>query len=165
MPGNTEHTTNQMRNLQRAAVSAFLKNGLFKWFHKGVGLIYLCAAFPLLFQIGALIGENGLSPAHELLQKVMPVRVPLHLSFSFRLCSICSSYLCVVCPVLLTCVGGLMLLAGIRPFYGALLAWGSFLSICSIGGDFSPSSLIFSVRSGFFDPFSKLLWAAKKAVP
>jgi|GEM_PF-5705101 len=40
---------------------------IYRWFHKGLGLIYFSALLPLLYQIDGLIGKNGLLPAQELL--------------------------------------------------------------------------------------------------
>jgi hypothetical protein len=41
---------------------------VFRIFHKALGLVYLAALVPLLYEVDALIGSNGLLPAIDLLE-------------------------------------------------------------------------------------------------
>ncbi|HLP51115.1 MAG TPA: lipase maturation factor family protein [Chitinophagales bacterium] len=109
----------------------------YKWFHTGLGLVYLAAFIPLFFQIDVLIGAKGLLPAVDLLhisyQQQGIFKSIIQFPSFFHLWPTNSMLYLLVA---LGCMGGLMLLLNRNIFWGALLAWASFISITSVGSDF-----------------------------
>lgn len=139
----------------------------FYWFHKGLGLVYLSAIFPLFFQIEALLGGDGLLPAKELLRMAYAEKGAFLSFMQFpSLYHAAPFNMTLYVLVFLGCLGGLMLLAGYRVFWGALLAWLSFLSITSIGGDFFIIIIdLFLAEVGFLALFSTYCIQRRQPIP
>jgi lipase maturation factor 1 len=101
-----------------------------------VGLVYLIAFVPMLFELVPLVGQNGLQPANDLLK----IAYKSEGAFSFiRFPSLYWFLPKDIFLYLLVCIGigsGLALLIGFQPIVFSFFAWLSFTSICTIGGDF-----------------------------
>lgn len=128
----------------------------FTWFHYGLAAIYLIALFPLFFQINTLIGSNGLLPAKNLVVLSIEqnglantfLRFP---SFFLFYQSDTSLYFIIA----LGCFGAMLMFISSTRFIGALMAWMSFLSITTIGGDFLIIIIdLFLAEVGFLALFS-----------
>jgi hypothetical protein len=142
-------------------------NFSFALFHRLLGLIYIVAAFPLLFQIIPLIGESGLLPAKQLLEisyhhqgyvlSFMQFPSLFHF-FPFdgtllALTGVCS-------------ISGLFLIFNIKSFYAALVGWFSFLSVTTIGGDFFVIIIdLFLSEVGFLAVFSTYYLSRYQLLP
>lgn len=129
---------------------------MFGWFHKGLGIVYLTAIFPLFFQIEALLGSDGLMPADILVARSYSHQGIIKSFLQFpSLFHFFPTDAMLYVLVLLGCIGGLMLVLGYRIFTGGVLAWLSFLSITSIGGDFFVIIIdLFLAEVGFLAIFS-----------
>lgn len=129
---------------------------LFYWFHKGLGLIYLIALFPLFFQINVLIGKDGLQPASTLLQLAYHQEGYFKSFLQFpSLFHFMANDFGLYFIISLGCIGSIMLIFSRKIFVGALLAWISFLSITTIGGDFFVIIIdLFLAEIGFLALFS-----------
>lgn len=111
--------------------------GLYRWFHRGLGVIYLTALAPLFHQVSVLIGAQGLTPAKGLLDTSYAnqgvFRSVLQFPSLFHLWTDDSMLYALVAS---GCIGAILLIAGRHVFLGAVIAWMSFLSLTTIGGDF-----------------------------
>ena len=56
-------------NINKKAFEDAESKTVFSWFHRSLGLVYLVAFIPLIWEITPLIGQNGLQSATELLGK------------------------------------------------------------------------------------------------
>lgn len=140
---------------------------LFYWFHKGLGFIYLIALFPLFFQIKALIGENGLQPASKLLNQAYSQEGYLTSFLQFpSIYHFISNDFGLYFILIIGCIGATLLIIGRNIFIGAILAWLSFLSITSIGGDFFIIIIdLFLAEIGFLALFSSYYQQTYNQVP
>jgi hypothetical protein len=131
-------------------------NKVFSWFHKGLAVVYLCAFLPMFFELDVLIGNEGFQPARDL----------LHSSYSHQgywasflqfpsLFHFLTNKAGLLLIVSLGCLGALGLLLSYQIFWSALIAWLSFLSITSVGGDFYIIIIdLFLAEVGFLTLFS-----------
>lgn len=140
---------------------------LFHWFHKGIGLIYLVAIFPLFFQIKALIGNEGLQPAATLLTQSYQQQGYLKSFLQFpSIFHFFQNDYCWYAILVLGCVGAVLLIIGYGIFLGALLSWISFLSITSVGGDFFVIIIdLFLAEIGFLALFSTYYQQTHHCIP
>lgn len=141
--------------------------GIYNWFHRGLGLVYLVALVPMFIEAPGLIGENGLLPAPRLLDMAYQGQGVLSSLWQFpSLYHIFPSDITLYALIATGCIGALMLVAGIRVFLGALLAWISFLSITNVGGDFYIIIIDFFLSEvGFLALFSTWFLQYYKAIP
>jgi hypothetical protein len=140
---------------------------VFSWFHRALGMVYLIAFIPLFWEIGPLIGENGLQPATNLLSKTYSINgyfaSILQFPSLFHLYP-CNTTLYLI--ITLGCIAGLSMLFNYRIFISGLLAWGCFLSITSIGGDFFIIIIdLFLAEVGFLSLFSTYCLQYKNYIP
>jgi len=142
--------------LKGHALSDSGRSGMFGLFHKGLALVYLSALIPLFHQLLTLIGNNGLLPASELVGMVRAdighVRAFLMFPSLFHFAP---SDITLLLLIAAGCAGALMMLTSRWLFYGAVIAWASFLSITTIGGDFFIIIIdLFLSEVGFLSMFS-----------
>jgi len=112
------------------------KTDIYIVFTRLMGLIYLIAIFPLLFQIKALVGSNGLQPAKTLLHTALKTE-GLHAIIRFP-----SVYWLMQTDdmlhaiIVVGCIAAVGLVVNYKPLLSAIVAWACFTSISVIGGDF-----------------------------
>ena len=142
-------------------------NTTFNLFHKGLALIYLCAFIPMFFELDVLLGVQGFQPAQLLLKtsysdqcvmaSVLQCPSRFHLSPNNVMLTLITS---------LGCIGALGLLLGFQIFWSSILAWISFLSITTIGGDFYIIIIdLFLAEVGFLTLFSTYYLQYKNYIP
>ncbi|OWY22879.1 hypothetical protein C7N43_05245 [Sphingobacteriales bacterium UPWRP_1] len=121
------------------------------WFIRAMGVIYLVALVPFLFQYQGLWGQNGLLPAAKLLQTAFNSEgwyALLHFPSLLWLYP-CSDVMLLVI-IAGGCAGALGMLCYVAPHWSALLAWGCFVSVTTVGGDFSVIIIdLFLAETGF----------------
>jgi hypothetical protein len=131
-------------------------NSVFSWFHRGLAVVYLCAFLPMFFELDVLIGNEGFQSAAQLLKtsysdqgywaSILQFPSLFHLFAS-------NAGLWLITG--LGCLGALGLLLNYQIFWSAVIAWLSFLSITSIGGDFYIIIIdLFLAEVGFLTLFS-----------
>lgn len=142
-------------------------SGIYQWFHRGLGLVYLVAFVPLFIEIKGLIGGNGLLPAHQLLEMAYAKQGVIGSVLQFpSLYHLFPADITLGIILAIGCIGSLLLVAGVKVFWGALLAWISFLSITSIGGDFLIIIIdLFLSEVGFLAIFSTWFIQYQRAIP
>lgn len=142
-------------------------NRIFGLFHKGLALIYLCAFVPMFFELDLLIGSQGLQPAATLLQQSYEKQGILASLLQFpSVFHLTTNAVMLNVVIGLGSLGSLGLLFGYRIFWSALLAWLSFLSVCSVGGDFYIIIIdLFLAEVGFLTLFSTYCLAYRGFVP
>lgn len=107
------------------------------WLVRLVGMVYLIALVPFTFQIKGLMGSEGLLPAANLLKTAFSNEgwlAWLHFPSLFWLFPTDTMLLVLV---LLGCVGALGMILYLLPHISSLIAWVCFVSILTIGGDFT----------------------------
>jgi len=110
---------------------------LTRWlFARALGAVLLCACLPLAAQITALIGSSGISPAQALLHAAHEKLGSSAFWYFPSLCWLWSSDTSLVLQCLLGATGGILLLTGIHPGFGAFLGWICYLSLCAVGSPF-----------------------------
>lgn len=150
------------------SVSANDKNlRIFNLFHSALGAVYLFALFPLYFQIDALIGKNGLLPAAELLQTAYEDKGVIYSFLQFpSLFHLYPHDISLYVLITVGCLGGVMLLFNWHIHIAAWIAWISFLSITTVGGDFFIIIIdLFLAEVGFLSLFSTYYLQNNKHIP
>lgn len=149
-----------------AACSSESEN-VFRLFHKALGLVYLVALVPLVYEVDALIGSQGLLPAEDLL--VMSYSEQGVVSSLLQFPSLYHLYptdITLYLILVIGVVGAILLVLTQRVFQGALLAWISFLSITTIGGDFLMIIIdLFLAEVGFLALFSAYTIQYRSYIP
>ena len=142
-------------------------NTLYALFHKGLALVYFSTFIPMFFEVDVLIGEGGFQPAVKLLEKSYQDQGMLQSLLQFpSLFHLNPSNAMLFIIAGLGCLGALGLLVGFQVFWAALLAWVSFLSITSIGGDFYIIIIdLFLAEVGFLTLFSTYFLQFKNYIP
>ncbi|MBI1286595.1 MAG: hypothetical protein GC178_03360 [Flavobacteriales bacterium] len=140
---------------------------IFRLFHKSLGLVYMVALVPLLYEVDALIGSNGLLPAKGLLEMSYADQGVIRSLLQFpSLYHLYPSDLSLYIILGIGVLGALLLLLTRHVFLGAFLAWISFLSVTSIGGDFLIIIIdLFLAEVGFLALFSTYLIQYRGYVP
>lgn len=108
-----------------------------QWLVRLVGMVYLIALLPFTFQIKGLMGSEGLLPAANLLKTAFSQEgwlAWLHFPSLFWLFPTDTMLLVLV---LLGGVGALGMVLNVLPHISSLMAWVCFVSILTIGGDFT----------------------------
>lgn len=106
------------------------------WFVTGMGLVYFVAIFPVIFQYEALIGENGLSPASELIKLGYEQEGIFALLRFPSLYWIYPSDTTIFIILILGCISSTLLIVRKYIVVASITAFISFTSLCTIGGDF-----------------------------
>lgn len=102
-----------------------------------LGLIYLIAMFPFIFEYKGLFGENGLQPVNWLLKEAWANEGVFALFHFPSLYWIFPSDGMLLGIILVNCLAALCLMMNFRPFLAAFVAWMTFVSFTTIGGDFT----------------------------
>ncbi len=142
-------------------------NVIYHLFHKGLAIVYLCAFIPMFFELDVLIGAQGFQPAKDLLQTSYSNQGVLASLLQFpSLFHLLPENITLFLIAALGCIGALGLLVGIQQFWSALIAWFSFLSITTIGGDFYIIIIdLFLAEVGFLTLFSTYFLQYKHYIP
>lgn len=142
-------------------------NALYNLFHKGLALVYFSAFIPMFFELDVLIGKGGFQPANVLLESSYHNQGLLRSILQFpSLFHLYPSNITLIIIAALGCLGAVGLLVGYQIFGAALLAWISFLSITSIGGDFYIIIIdLFLAEVGFLTLFSAYFLQFKNYIP
>lgn len=132
--GTNEHMTILWQAVRKRRAPGETHGLAVHGFLRGLGLIYLLAFWSLAAQAGGLFGVGGLSPIAE---TVAGMRDASRLGSLWALGWFAlSSNMAMVWSVLLLGVGGgLLLLAGLFPWVGGVLAWSAWVSLRSVAGE------------------------------
>lgn len=102
-----------------------------------MGVIYLMAMFPFIFQYQGIMGKYGVQPATWLLEQAWSNEGWIALFHFPSLYWIWDSDEMLLALILINCLAAVCLIINFRPFAAASTAWISFLSFTTIGGDFT----------------------------
>ncbi len=104
---------------------------------RGLGIMYIIAMFPFLFQYKGIMGEQGVQPAQWLVQEAW-AQEGLYALIRFpSLYWIWPSDTMLLALILICLVGAVGMILDFKTWISAFLAWLAFLSFTTIGGDFT----------------------------
>ena len=154
-------------NINKKAFEDAESKTVFSWFHRSLGLVYLVAFIPLIWEITPLIGQNGLQSATELLGKTYSSQgyVASFLQFP-SLYHIYPYNSTLYFIIILGSIASISMVMHYQVFFSAVIAWICFLSITSIGGDFFIIIIdLFLAEVGFLSIFSTYSIQYKNYIP
>lgn len=126
-----------------------------------LGWIYLIAVFPFIFQYKGLFGENGVQPAKWLLEKAWENEGIFALFHFPSLYWIYPSDGMLLAIILANGLAALCMIMDFRPFLAAFTTWLTFISLTTIGGDFTIIIIdLFLAEIGFLAVL--LAWSKKR---
>ncbi len=142
-------------------------NTVFGWFHRVLGIVYLVAFIPLFWEIKALIGQGGLQPAANLINKAYSNQGYIASFLQFpSLYHLYPNDSTLYLIVALGCIVAISLVFNYHTFIAAVIAWFCFLSVTSIGGDFFIIIIdLFLAEVGFLSIFSAYSIQYKNYIP